>query len=121
MIDIVPVGSDRRMLVSEEVQLRFRLFEPRNGRAPEETGPLGVLVFQPADGRQRQTRAYPVGGGFYEVSFPVPPRGLCYLFFSCPGQRLGYADLPYLMVQSSDKETVAVSRSPETADRLPQC
>lgn len=121
MLDIVPVGSDRQMLVSEEVRLRFRLFEPDNGRSPEETGPLGVLVFHPADGTQRQTRAIPVGAGYYEVTFPVPPQGLCYLFFTCPRQRLGYADLPYLMAQSSDRETVAVSRSPEAAGRAERC
>ena len=120
-LDIVPVQSERRMLVGEELRLRFRLFDADNGRPPERLDSLRVLVYQPADGRQGHGWARPIGPGFYEVAFPVPRAGVYYLFFACPNSQVGYGHLPHLILQTSEAGTTTVCRSTEAASTVFEC
>src|SRR6266850_438260 len=99
-LDIVPVQSERRMLVGEEIRLRFRLFDSDSGRTPADMGPLRVLVYQPGSGRQGHGWARPIGGGHYEVAFPVPAARPYYPLFSWPKSRVGFGQLPHLVLRA---------------------
>jgi len=120
-LDIVPLQTERRMLVGEELRLQFRLFDADNRKPPDDLGPLRALVFHPGDGWQGQCWAHPMGNGLYEVRFPTPGAGSCYLFLACPKSGDGYAELPYLILQTSDAGTTAIGRTPETAAAVHQC
>jgi hypothetical protein len=120
-LDIAPVQSQRRMLVGEELLLHFRLFDPQTQRPSDGLGPLRVLVFQPADGWQGHGWAHPVGDGTYEVAFPIPKAGAYYIFLACPQAGVGYAQLPYLILQTSETGTTAISRASEEAPAVYQC
>lgn len=120
-LDIVPVQSERRMLVGEEIRLRFRLFDSDSGRTPAEMGPLRVLVYQPTGARRGHGWARPIGGGHYEVAFPVPGEGPYYLFFSCPKSRVGFGQLPYLVLRAPEAGAPEVTRASESAPAVHQC
>lgn len=112
-LQIAPVQSERRILVGEEIRIQFRLIHAETGRSYSDLGPLQVLVFEPAEGWQGQGRAHPVPGGLYETTLPAPSAGPCYLFFSCPESKIGYAQLPHLIVDASATGTKVVCRAPQ--------
>ena len=109
-LQIVPVQSERRILVGEELRLQFRLCQAETGRSLAPLGSLQVLVYEPAEGRQEYSTAHPVASGVYETTLPAPAAGPCYLFFSCPESRIGYAQLPHLIVEASASATHVVCR-----------
>lgn len=115
-LQIVPLQSERRILVGEELRLQFRLCQSQTGRPLSPMGSLQVLVFDPAEGRQGTCTAHPVSDGVYETTLPAPLAGPCYLFFSCPESRIGYAELPHLIIEASPSSTSVVSRmAPQTS------
>lgn len=111
-LQIVPVQTERRILVGEELRLQFKLCQAETGRSFADLGSLRVFVFEPAEGRQGHCWAYPVADGLYETALPVPAAGPCYLFFSCPESRIGYAQLPHLIIDASASGTKFVTREP---------
>ena len=111
-IQIVPVQSERRILVGEELKLRFKLFDEKDKRLPASLGALRVLVFEPNDGWQGCAWAQPVSGGMYETTVPAPSAGPAYVFFSCPESKIGYAHLPHLIIDTTASAMQVVSRAP---------
>jgi hypothetical protein len=112
--DIVPLQSEKAMLGEEVLLLRFMVFDSESKRSPADFGPLRVLVLAEADGRHGRGWAKPFDDGLYEVAFPAPAEGGCYLFFSYPLSGIGYAQLPHLILHSSGAETTVLTREPET-------
>ena len=110
-LQIASVQSERRILVGEEIRIQFKLLHAETGRSFPDLGPLQVLVYEPFEGWQDTRRAHPDAGGLYETSLPVPSAGPCYLFFSCPESKIGYAQLPHLIVDASPSGTKIVSRA----------
>ncbi len=120
-LDIVPLQSEKRILVGEGLRMRFKVVDLLKDRPPDSLGDLWVLVMQAAGAWQKQGWAQPLGGGEYEVSFPVPKGEVYYLFFACPSLSMGFAQFPHLIVQAQDKEVSAFSRSAETTAAAYQC
>jgi hypothetical protein len=114
-LQIVPVQSERRILVGEEIRLQFKLCQAGTGRAFADLGSLRVFAYEPSEGRQAHGWAHPVAGGLYETVLPTPA-GPCYLFFSCPEAGVGYAHLPHLIIDASASGTRIVTKVPP-ADR----
>ncbi len=120
-LDIVTVESDGRTLPGDRLLLRFRLLDSDGMRAPDALGPLQVLLFEPSGQRKGYGWAEPVAQGVYEVVFPVPGAGDCYVFFSYPMSGIGYAQLPHLILCSSEDGTTVFSKAPEAAPADCQC
>lgn len=104
-LKIVPVQSERRILVGEELRLQFKFCQAETGRPFADLGSLQVFVYEPTEGRQGHCWANPIADGLYETALPAPATGPCYLFFSCPESKIGYAQLPHLIIDASDSET----------------
>src|SRR5882672_800984 len=101
---IVPVKTERVFLVTEELSLRFKLRCAEGERSPDERGALRTLVFHSDNGWQGQCWAREIDENLFQVSFPTPPSGDCYLFFSWPGSTSTGMQLPYLVIQSATGE-----------------
>lgn len=112
-LQIAPVQSERRILVGEEIHIQLKLVNAETGRSYGNLGPLQVLVFEPTEGWQGQGRANPVAEGLYETTLPAPSTGPCYLFFSCPESKIGYAQLPHLIIDATAADMKVVSRAPQ--------
>jgi hypothetical protein len=104
---IVPLKTEKRYLVTEELSLRFKLRCVGDDSLPEEHEALRTLVFHPDNGWQGQRWARQIDENLYQVTFPTPRSGDCYLFFSWPGTVEEVARLPYVVIQPS-------SETPET-------
>ena len=110
--DIVPLKTEKRFLVTEEVTLRFKLRCAKGDSRPEEDAALRTLVFHPVNGWQGHRWARQIDENLYQVTFPTPPSGDCYLFFSWPGSIEEVARLPYVVIQPASQvpETDLVCR-----------
>ncbi|MBI1950908.1 MAG: hypothetical protein HYS34_06035 [Acidobacteria bacterium] len=100
-LDIVPVKSERKQLVEEQILLRFSLFDMEKQGVMPDLGPLRFLLFESSGMRQRQGWAEMVDEGVYEVAIPEPKPGACYLFFACPKSGVWYAQLPHLILHTT--------------------
>jgi hypothetical protein len=120
-IDIVPVKSERRQRVEDQLLLRVGLIDAEKARLMPDLGPLLFLLFGSSGKRQKQGWAEPVDYGVYEVMFRTPGPGCSYLFFACPKSNVWYAQLPHLVLQTSAEEITVIRRAPEDADTAHQC
>jgi hypothetical protein len=120
-LDIVPLESEKRILVGEGLRLRFKVVDLVKDRSPGSVGDLWVLVMQATGTWQKQGWAQPLGGGVYEVAFPVPKAEVYYVFFACPASGMGFAQFPHLIVQAQDKEVSAFSKPAEPSPTAYQC
>ena len=120
-IDIVPVKSEKRQQVDEQILLRVGLFDAEKARLMSDLGPLLFLLFGSSGKRQKQGWAEPVDEGVYEVMFRTPGLGDNYLFFACQKSNVWYAQLPHLILHHS-KEEITVIRIPlESVDTAHLC
>jgi hypothetical protein len=105
MIDpvIVPRKTEKRFLVTEEVSLRLKLHGVEGDSLPEQHAALRTLVFHPESGWQGQCWARRIDENLYQVTFPTPPSGDCYLFFSWPGTVEEVERLPYVVIQPASE------------------
>ncbi len=106
-IDIVPVKSERRQQVEEQILLRVGLFDPEKARLMRK--------------RQKQGWAEQVDEGVYEVIFRTPGLGDNYLFFACPKSNVWYAQLPHLILHHSKEEITVIRIPPESVDTAHLC
>ncbi len=120
-IDIVPVKSERRQQVEEQILLRVGLFDPEKARLMPDLGPLLYLLFGSSGRRQKQGWAEPVDDGVYEVIFRTPGLGDNYLFFACPKSNVWYAQLPHLILHASEEEITVIRKPPESIDTAHLC
>jgi len=100
---IVPLKTEKRFLVTEELSLRFKLRCAEGGSLPDEHAALRTLVFHPDNGWQGQRWARQIDENLYQVTFPTPPSGDCYLFFSWPGTVEEVERLPYVVIQPASE------------------
>jgi hypothetical protein len=100
---IVPLKTEKRFLVTEELSLRFKLHCVEGDSLPEEHAALRILVFHSDNGWQGLRWARQIDGNLYQVTFPTPPAGDCYLFFSWPGTVEEVERLPYVVIQPASE------------------
>jgi hypothetical protein len=120
-IDIVPVKSERRQSVEEQLLLRVGLFDPEKARLMSDVGPLLFLLFGASGKRQKQGWAEPVDEGIFEVRFRTPGPGNSYLFFACPKSNVWYAQLPHLILHTSRDEITVYRKSSEANEAVHLC
>jgi len=120
-IDIVPVTSERKQRVEEQVLLRVGLIDTEKARLMPDLGPLLFLLFGASGRRQKQGWAEPVDDGVYDVVFRTPGLGHSYLFFACPKSNVWYAQLPHLILHRSEEEITVLRKSPESIDSTHLC
>ena len=100
---IVPLKTEKRFLVTEELSLRFKLRCVEGDSLPEERAALRTLVFHSVNGWQGLRWARQIDENLYQVTFPTPPSGDCYLFFSWPGTVEEVERLPYVVIQPASE------------------
>ena len=120
-LDIVPVKSERKQLVQEQIMLRFSLFDLEKERPAPDLGPLRYLLFGPLGKKQKQGWAEQLEENLYEVAFGTPARGCSYLFFACPKSGVWYAELPHLILQATDEEITVHRKAAEAMGADHQC
>ena len=120
-IDIVPVKSERRQSVEEQILLRLGLYDAEKSRLMPDLGPLLFLLFGSSGRRQKQGWAEPVDDGVYDVIFRTPAPGRSYLFFACPKSNVWYAQLPHLILHASNEEILVIRKSPDSTDAAYDC
>lgn len=120
-LDIVPVKSERKQLVEEQIMLRFSLFDLEKERPAPDLGPLRYLLFGSQGRRQKQGWAEQLEENLYEVAFGTPAPGQSYLFFACPKSGVWYAELPHLILQATDQEITVHRKAAESMDAAHQC
>src|SRR2546422_6798920 len=120
-IDVVPVKSERRQQIENQLRLRVGLFDAERARLMPDLGPLLYLLFGSSGRRQKQGWAEPVDEGVYEVTFRTPGLGQSYLFFACPKSNVWYAQLPHLILETSNDTITIIRKSPESMDAAHLC
>ena len=120
-LDIVPVKSERKQRVEEQIMLRFSLFDMEKERPAPDMGPLRYLLFGPLGRKQKQGWADQLEENLYEVAFGTPAPGQSYLFFACPKSGVWYAQLPHLILQATNEEITVHRKAPEAMDASHLC
>jgi hypothetical protein len=120
-LDIVPVNSERRQLVEDQILLRFALCDLEKERRIADLGPLLFLLFESSGRRQKQGWADQVDENVYQVAFRTPRPGRSYLFFACPKSGVWYAQLPHLILHATEDEVSVHRMSPAPPDTDQVC
>ncbi len=120
-IDIVPVQGERKRHVQEQFLIRFSLFDTEKERILPDVGPLRFLAFGQSGQSLGQGWAEQVDEGVYEVAIATPRPGRSYLFFACPRSGVGFAELPHLILQTSEKEIAVVRKSAPSSQEAALC
>lgn len=120
-LDIVPVKSERKQRVEEQIMLRFSLFDMEKERPAPDLGPLRYLLFGPLGKRQKQGWAEQLEENLYEVAFGTPAQGCSYLFFACPKSSIWYAQLPHLVLHATQEEITVHRKAAEGMDPAHVC
>lgn len=120
-LDIVPVKSERKSQVEEQILLRFSLFDLEKEQPAPDLGPLRFLLFGPLGKRQKQGWAEQLDENLYEVAFGAPAPGRSYLFFACPKSGVWYAQLPHLILQATSEEITVHRKAAEAMDAEHVC
>jgi YVTN family beta-propeller protein len=104
---------DRRLVAGQSVRLRFKVLDGEGDEPKDGLKDLGVLTFLSPGIWQERQWARSLGGGIYEVEFIPPQAGVYYVFVQCPSLKLGYKQLPSMILQAVNEKaaTDAVSNS----------
>jgi len=91
--------NEREALVAgDEMQLRFRLYQPGSGKTFLDAGGVAVKYFRAPRFDLTELVATHVGGGIYEATLPFRSAGSYYIYVAAPGLNAGYKDLNYKTV-----------------------
>lgn len=96
--------DEREVAVGAPVLVRVRIVDEETGAPltpPVELAALPTLA--PYGNWQERHATTSVGTGVYEFSFVPPQAGMYTIYFSLPGMRLGFAQLPYLSLKAVAK------------------
>lgn len=92
---------ERVVTAGRPVTLRVRLVDESAGAALPAPVELAVLpTLTPSGAWQERTVAHGSGDGIYQFSFTPPQAGLYTVYFSLPGLKLGFTQLPFLSLQA---------------------
>ena len=91
--------DERKSLVAgDEMQLRFRLYQPGSGKTFVEATGVTVKFFRAPRFDLTEMVATHVGEGIYEATLPFRSAGSYYIYIAAPGLNVGYKDLNYKTV-----------------------
>ncbi|MDT7603015.1 MAG: hypothetical protein QOF61_1012 [Acidobacteriota bacterium] len=98
---------DHRLVAGQTMRLRFKVVDGESDLPKDNLKDLGVLsVLAPGNWQDRQW-ARPLGGGIYEVEVTPPQAGVYYVFIQCPSLKLGYKQLPSMILQAVNEKATA--------------
>lgn len=101
--------KDRKLSAGETVRLRFKVLDGESDQPKDNLKDMGVLAFLAPGNWQERQWARSVGGGIYEVEFVPPQSGVYYIFVQCPSLKLGYKQLPSLILQAVNDKPAGVA------------
>lgn len=96
--------TEREVKVGAVAMVRVRILDEATGvplSSPVELTALPTLA--PSGNWQERYSARPVGNGVYEFSFVPPSAGMYNVYFSLAGMKLGFVQLPYLILKAVAK------------------
>jgi YVTN family beta-propeller protein len=103
----------RNVTAGEDLDLRFRLIDPRSGEPREGLKDVMIKYYRAPRFDLTQLTAAHVADGIYEAQLPMRSPGGYYIFVSAPSLKLGYNDLNYLTVMASKP---ALDKAADTVD-----
>jgi YVTN family beta-propeller protein len=96
--------NEREALVAgDEMQLRFRLYQPGSGKTFLDAGGVAVKYFRAPRFDLTELVATHVGGGIYEATLPFRSAGSYYIYVAAPGLNAGYKDLKATTSQAAKR------------------
>jgi YVTN family beta-propeller protein len=110
-IKVEPLLKDVNIRVGESYQLRFKVTDTTTNQ-PKAVKDMGVLVFLAPGIWQQREWAKPLGDGIYEMSFVPPQAGVYYVYFQSPSQGVQFNQLPYLLLQATEKDAKSKETQP---------
>jgi len=87
-----------RVEPGSSLSMRFKLVEPRTGKAHAGVKDASVLFFKAPEGSKERAAVRESAPGVYEAEIPLPAAGAYYLYVGAPSLGLKHADLPYRTV-----------------------
>jgi YVTN family beta-propeller protein len=100
---------DRKLSAGVPVRLRFKVLDGESDQPKDNLKDMGVLAFLAPGNWQERQWARSVGGGVYEVDFVPPQAGVYYIFVQCPSLKLGYKQLPSIILQAINDKPAGVA------------
>jgi YVTN family beta-propeller protein len=96
--------NDRKLTAGQTTRLRFKVLDGDSEQPKDGLKDLGVLTFLSPGNWQERQWARSLGGGIYEVEITPPQSGVYYLFVQCPSLKLGYKQLPSMILQAVNEK-----------------
>jgi YVTN family beta-propeller protein len=96
--------KDRKLVAGQTARLRFKVLDGDSELPKDGLKDLGVLTFLAPGNWQERQWARSLGGGIYEVDVTPPQAGVYYLFVQCPSLKLGYKQLPSMILQAVNEK-----------------
>lgn len=97
--------TKRQWVAGEEAVIRFRLSEPKTGKAKVGFKQVAVMSYQ-APGRNRQVgAAHEVQPGVYEARVKLGAAGAWYLHVGVPQMKLGFGELAFYSLMATEGDT----------------
>ncbi len=91
----------RNIIAGENLDLRFRLMDPRTGEPRADLTDVRIKYYRAPRFDLTELTAVHVADGIYEAQLPLRSAGGYYIFVSAPSLKLGYDDLNYLTVMAN--------------------
>lgn len=95
--------KERKVAVGQDFTFRFKLIDTATGDPKSDLKDVRVLTFLSPGVWQRRDIAKSVGDGVYELRINVPEAGVYMLFVESPSMGVRFTDLPYMMLQATEK------------------
>jgi hypothetical protein len=92
--------GEPRVAVGREVEVRFRLRDPRTAELRADLDDVRALTFLAPGHRQRRRPAEPDGDGGYRVRFTPEEPGAYYVFVEAPSAGLEFREAPPLILEA---------------------
>lgn len=95
--------KDHTVRVGEPTRVRFRLADRTSGEPYGGLKDVKVLALLAPGVWQRREAARTVSEGLYEIDLAAPSAGVYYLFVESPSMKIGYNELPALILQARER------------------
>ena len=95
----------RTATAGEALTLRFKLFDPANGKAKTGVKDAQAMYFLAPGSRRSQAPAKEIGNGVYEIQLRPSQPGAYYVYLGVPSMKLGFGKLPFFSLRAAPPNT----------------